>query len=120
MEEKAEYTIGYSIDNQPIFYLNDRRIAKKKVPKEKLAEWNIDQPEEVETVDVTTEPIGIVKPERVSYVCLFDGDNATRTRSANLQIVHLCEYHYFTASLGQIVIKQREVQNEPLLADQQT
>lgn len=113
-----EYTIGYSIDNQPIFYGDGRRIKKSLVPKELLAKWNIDQPP-VETVDATVEPIGIVKPERPSYQCLFEGDKATRTRSANLQVVHLCEYHYFTATLGQIVIRMREVQDEPLLADQQ-
>lgn len=119
MAENPEYTIAYSIDKQPIFYRDGKRIKKKLVPKEKLAEWNIDQPQpEVQTVDVTTEPIGIVRPERVTYQCLFDGDNATRTRSANLQVVHLCENHYFTATLGQIVIKLRETQDEPLLANQ--
>lgn len=104
----------------PYYYRDGKVIKKTKVPTEERVRLQ----REMENSEIVDQPIldtASVNSEPIDYQCLFEDGPATRQRFVNLQIVHLCEDHYFNSTLGRIVIQLRERNEyEPVLSNHQT
>ena len=119
MEEEPnqdKYELKIARGGQKFYYKNGRLTKRIKVPQEELVKLHREH--EVETVDATVDETDMVDSEPLENDCLMCGETATRTRFVNLQLVHVCEEHYFNCTLGQLVIKLRELKEyEPVLPD---
>jgi hypothetical protein len=112
--EKVDYTYKTDDTGTTRWYANGKLTRKVNVPKSELVKFV-----PVQRVDAPSPEPVMIKPERVVYDCLVCGKYASRTRFVNLQLVHLCDDHYFNCTLGALVIKLRERgQYEPVLAHQ--
>ena len=80
------YTVKLNKHNNNLMYFKDGKlISKKNIPANEL-----------EKLEVAEGP----KPK--TRVCLFCGSPARYVRVVNLQIVDLCEKHYYDKNVGQI------------------
>jgi hypothetical protein len=119
MAEQVEhkYTAEIKSDGRRMFYRDGRLIRRLQVPQEELVRIQREmEVQGIETVDDDEDETAIVEPEPAPDECLVCGQPATRQRFANLQLLHLCEEHYFKCTLGYLVITLREKgQYEPVL-----
>lgn len=79
-------------------YLDGKLISKARA--EELKTTTKDSAETIDVPNTTVTTID--KPQAVSKVCLFCGEEATHTKFVHLQIVQLCGPDYYNKTTGEI------------------
>ena len=77
------YKVKTVTNGRQMFFKDNRLISKKDIPEDELDR--------------------LLHPEKPSSrVCIFCGKHAIHSRRVNLQMVDLCDKHYYDTSIGEI------------------
>jgi len=93
-------------DGRTMFFENGKMVSDSRIPQSILknledgVEISINTPDP-ETVDET--PSTAPQLDSNKNVCIFCGDESSKTKFLNLQTVHLCEEDYQNHTVGEIV-----------------